>query len=108
VLFRFVVAERIGTIIMSALVAHTAWHWMIERGERLKQFGWPAMNAAMVASAIRWLMVILVLAGAIWLIGIVRRRRLVATENISNGTPGSDVENDPELVVESTANRKTT
>src|ERR1019366_5266057 len=27
-LFRFVVAERMGTIILSALVAHTAWHWM--------------------------------------------------------------------------------
>src|SRR5206468_7236894 len=31
VLFRFVVAERIGTIILSALIAHTGWHWMIDR-----------------------------------------------------------------------------
>jgi hypothetical protein len=31
-LFR-VVPERIGTIIISAFVAHTAWHWMVERGE---------------------------------------------------------------------------
>ncbi len=31
-LFRYVVAERMGTIILSAIVAHTAWHWMIERG----------------------------------------------------------------------------
>src|SRR6202163_1600651 len=30
-LFRYVVAERIGTIILSALVTHTAWHWMVER-----------------------------------------------------------------------------
>ena len=30
-LFRFVVAERMGTIILSALVAHTGWHWMIDR-----------------------------------------------------------------------------
>ena len=37
-LFRFVVAERIGTIILSALVAHTGWHWMIERGAVLMQF----------------------------------------------------------------------
>src|SRR5206468_10741709 len=28
-LFRFAVAERMGTIIVSALVAHTGWHWMI-------------------------------------------------------------------------------
>ena len=38
ILFRFVVAERIGTIILSAIVAHTGWHWMIERAERLRQF----------------------------------------------------------------------
>src|SRR6266853_1024634 len=38
VLFRFVVAERMGTVILSAIVAHTAWHWLIERGERLRQY----------------------------------------------------------------------
>ena len=37
-LFRFVVAERIGTIILSAFIAHTGWHWIIERVEVLKQF----------------------------------------------------------------------
>src|SRR5271169_2400926 len=50
-LFRFVVAERMGTIILSALVAHTGWHWMLERGERLGQyrFQWPEWNAAFAA-----------------------------------------------------------
>ena len=33
-LFRYVVDERIGTIILSALVAHTGWHWALERGNR--------------------------------------------------------------------------
>jgi hypothetical protein len=37
-LFRYVVAERMGTIILSALVAHTGWHWMMERAEVLKRF----------------------------------------------------------------------
>ena len=37
-LFRYVVAERIGAIILSALVAHTAWHWMIDRGSALLEF----------------------------------------------------------------------
>lgn len=37
-LFRYVVAERMGTIILSALIAHTGWHWMIERAEVLKQY----------------------------------------------------------------------
>src|SRR5262249_45754456 len=30
-LFDHVVQERMGTIILSALVAHTGWHWMTDR-----------------------------------------------------------------------------
>src|SRR5213592_2481410 len=57
ILFRFLVAERMGTIILSALVAHTGWHWMIERADRLRQFKfqWPALDAALVAAGMRWL-----------------------------------------------------
>jgi HupE/UreJ protein len=105
-LFRFVVAERIGTIIISALVAHTAWHWMIERGERLRQFGWPAMNVALLGTAIRWLMVIVVFAGVVWLIGIARRRRIAVPESNIDATVGSDVANEPELVVQSSTKPK--
>ena len=70
VFFKYAVAERMGTIILSALVAHTAWHWMIERGERLRQFPfvWPALTAAILASMMHWLMGILILAGAVWCI----------------------------------------
>src|SRR5690348_5107190 len=68
--FRFAVAERMGTIILSALVAHTGWHWMIDRGERLLQFRfvWPVITAAMLASALHWLMAILILGALLWLI----------------------------------------
>jgi hypothetical protein len=105
-LFRFVVAERIGTIILSALVAHTGWHWMIERGERLRQFGWPAMNAALVATAMRWLMVILILTGVIWLIGLLQRRRARLAKQTIDHPANSDMANTPELVIHSSANRK--
>ena len=74
-LFRFVVAERIGTIILSALVAHTGWHWMIDRGDRLRQFGWPVLSIAGLASAIRWLMLILVLAAVLWIASVLRERK---------------------------------
>ncbi len=69
-LFRFAVAERMGTIILSAIVAHTGWHWMIERADRLGQFRfqWPALHPAFLASALRWLMVFVVLAGLWWLV----------------------------------------
>ena len=74
-LFRFVVAERMGIIILSALVAHTGWHWMIERAEQLKQFRRPALNAALLAAAMRWLMLTLILAAIVWMVSRSLRRR---------------------------------
>jgi hypothetical protein len=67
-LFRFAVAERMGTIILSALVAHTAWHWMLDRGEQLGQFRfvWPPLTAALLATALHWLMFLLVVAAVLW------------------------------------------
>jgi hypothetical protein len=74
-LFRFVVAERIGTVILSAFVAHTAWHWATERADQLRQFPWPVLDASSVAAGIRWLMAILVLGGAVWLVNALLRQR---------------------------------
>jgi hypothetical protein len=76
-LFRYVVAERMGTIILSALVAHTGWHWMIDRGSQLSQFRWqwPVFTAAMLVSLMHWLMAIVFLAGVLWLVfGVLRPR----------------------------------
>jgi hypothetical protein len=69
-LFRYVVAERMGTIIVSAIVAHTAWHWMIERWEVFHQYQirWPALDAAPLAKALRLLMLIVIAAGLVWLV----------------------------------------
>ena len=67
VLFRFGVAERVGTIVLSALVAHTAWHWMIERGERLRQARWPAFDTTLAVSALGWAMALLVVGALIWI-----------------------------------------
>jgi hypothetical protein len=66
--FRHVVAERMGTIILSAFVAHTAWHWMLDRGALLRQYRvqMPAFDAGLVASGLRGLMLLLVVAGAAW------------------------------------------
>lgn len=75
-LFKFVVAERMGTIVLSALVAHTGWHWMIERYALLRKysFEWPAVNAATLAAVLRWLVVLLILAA---LFRLVERLRTV-------------------------------
>src|SRR6185503_17037704 len=76
-LFRYVVKERMGTIILSALVAHTAWHWMMDRAGALRKFPftWPEMRPEFMASALRWVMVIVALGGAVWLVdGVLRKR----------------------------------
>ena len=61
-LFKYVLAERLGVIILSALIAHVAWHWMIERGEQLAKFPFPRIDAAFLASVMRGLMAALLLA----------------------------------------------
>jgi HupE / UreJ protein len=60
------VPVRLGTIVLSVLVAHTAWHWMIERGEQWRKFPLPTIDAAGAASLLRWLMAAAVLAGLLW------------------------------------------
>jgi hypothetical protein len=81
-IFRNVKAERMITIIISLLVGHTAWHWMLERGERLGKFPWPTLDTASLASAMRWLMALLILAALAWLVSeaIRRGRRRDRTE----------------------------
>jgi hypothetical protein len=66
--FKHVVAERMGTIILSAIVAHTAWHWMLDRGTALMQyrFQMPVFDATLAASAMHGLMLLLIVAGAGW------------------------------------------
>jgi HupE / UreJ protein len=64
---RHVIAERIGIIILSVFVAHTAWHWTLERYETVRKFPLPAFDAATLASAMRWLMAAVLLLGLVWL-----------------------------------------
>jgi hypothetical protein len=73
-LFRYVVPERIGVVILSALVAHTGWHWMLDRGAVLAKFPFPTLDAAFFASLMRGAMAVLILAALVWLAsGFVRR-----------------------------------
>lgn len=67
-LFRYLVEARIGTVILSALLAHTGWHWMVERAEGLRNVAWPALDAATVVMLARGALVLLLAGGAAWLI----------------------------------------
>jgi hypothetical protein len=84
-LFKYVVPERLGIIILSALVTHTAWHWMIERADQLVKFPFPTLDAAFLASAMRGLMAVLILAALVWLANGVVRLWVAAKD----GTPSS-------------------
>ena len=85
-LFRFGVPERIATIVLSALVTHTAWHWTVERFDHLRRFDWPAIDAALLASAMRWLILFVILAGLIWLTSALRSARSRPARKSGTGT----------------------
>ena len=88
VMFRFVVAERMGTIILSAIVAHTAWHWLTERGGQLLQFPWPALDATLLLTVVRMAIGIVALAAVIWIVRLqVRRKAGVATRESGGFAP---------------------
>ena len=69
-LFRKVVDEARGTIIVSALAADVGWHWMRERWDLLVrfQFQWPEINALFLAGFFQWTAVALVLGYALWFV----------------------------------------
>jgi hypothetical protein len=87
--FRFAVAERTGTIILSALVAHTGWHWMLDRGEQLRQFRFvlPALTVAMLATVVHWIMFMLVLAAVLWYVATRRSPRFPLGRTASSESP---------------------
>jgi len=84
--FRFVVAERMGTIILSAIVAHTAWHWMTERGGQLLQFPRPTVDAMLLVQVVPWAIAVVALAAAIWLARVLVR--LKTERNCVKKVPG--------------------
>jgi hypothetical protein len=74
-LFRYGVDARVGSILLSALVAHTGWHWAVERVGALRQFPWPTFDAAMLLSAVRLLMLMVAAGGLVWfLFGVIFKR----------------------------------
>ena len=70
VLFRKVLPEVGGIVVLSALLAHTGWHWMTERGGQLIQYDFraPIVGAGFTATALRWLMLVLIILGTGWLL----------------------------------------
>ena len=76
ILSRTNVDHRLATIVLSVLVVHTAWHWMIDRGTLLWRVEWPVPDADRVTTLSRWLLLFLLAGGLGW--RIARRRRPIA------------------------------
>ena len=60
--------HRLVTIVGSAIVAHTAWHWMTERigvlGEYRAGFTWPALDASFALGAMRFALLLTIALAA--------------------------------------------
>jgi len=87
---RYLVGERVASVIVSALIAHSAWHWTIDRGDILRRFRfeWPALDLLFWAAAMRWAMLIVLAGGLYWLLfGVLVRpdARLVRRSSQSEG-----------------------
>jgi HupE/UreJ protein len=57
-------AGRIGIIVLSAIVAHMSWHWMIDRVGVLWQMPWPPMTMAGFYRLTQWIFAALLAVGA--------------------------------------------
>jgi len=68
-------SELLITAVISALVAHTAWHWLVERWDTLAKVGGPQIEVATLALAIVLAAALGVLAWAILGRPAVLRRR---------------------------------
>jgi hypothetical protein len=73
-------SERLVTVVISAFVAHTAWHWLAERWNTLSRVQWPQFDAA----ALGWSIALAAALGILaWMIlsrpGVMRRRNGAAS-----------------------------
>ncbi len=95
-LFRHTSARRVGTMIMSAVLAHTAWHWMVDRAESLRRVGWLELEADSMVMLAKWASVLVLLGGGAWLItrGIKARLAVQGRERRMNSQEGEDHKQD--------------
>jgi hypothetical protein len=84
-MFHHVRRPRIAAIVLSAFVAHTAWHWMLERGQVLWQTKWPVIDGAAIVVLARWVAVLLLAGGAVKVLARYAQGRRTAMAGIPSG-----------------------
>jgi len=83
VLFRNAAVRRFGVAILSAFLAHTAWHWALERAQALRFVDWSDAYADSRAGLIALAALPILLGGAAWLAA----RRLALQRRIGRRRP---------------------
>ncbi len=66
---------RAGPLVVSILVGHTAWHWMLERGAGLQAVSWPVPDAESALIPARVLALGLLAGGVLWWVAGRREQR---------------------------------
>lgn len=68
-LFKYALPERLGVILLSAIVAHWAWHWMEERfvGFIAYDLSLPALDRYFFAGLLQWGALLALSAAVLWL-----------------------------------------
>jgi hypothetical protein len=72
--------ERAGTIVASVVAGHAAWHGMADRFATLQLMGLPALDLVLVATVVRWLLMLTIAGGGLWFLGGLLRRKPSADE----------------------------
>jgi len=57
-LFRGAMSGRMGIIVVSAIVAHTAWHWMLDRADVFWRTPWPQLTGSGLMILARWILAV--------------------------------------------------
>ncbi len=81
-LLRNAFSERMGTIILSAILAHSGWHWMSTRAGDLMAYSFerPVFDYAFLAALMRWAMLLIIIGSVVWILFVVYRRFLEQAE----------------------------
>jgi len=66
--FRRLVPERTGIIVLSTVAALVGFYWFVERWQVLKQVEWPRLNGDTAFTAARWAAVVLLAIVAAWIL----------------------------------------
>jgi hypothetical protein len=70
----------VGIIVLSVIIGHTGWHWMMERFAVAQLASWPVLDLTLALVVVRWLLALTVVGGAIWFLAGLLRRKPAAPE----------------------------